>query len=77
MFVTPEDSYKDEVKALTVEEQPRGDHDANFIECMRTRAKPHCDVLTGYKVMVALDLANRSWREGKMFTFDPVRQQVV
>jgi hypothetical protein len=27
--------------------------------------------------MVALDLANRSWREGKMFTFDPEQQEIV
>ena len=76
-FIEPEDPYKDEMKELTLDEEPRANHDRNFIECMRTRARPHCDVETGYKVMVALDLANRSWREGKMFSFDPVKQEVV
>jgi len=77
VFVTPERAYAHEVKELTVDEQPRIDHDRNFIECMRTRSKPHYDALTGYKAMVALDLANRSWREGKMFKFDPVKQEIV
>jgi hypothetical protein len=52
-------------------------HDENFIACMRSRAKPHCDPLTGYKITVALGLGVRSWREGKMFTFDPVKQSIV
>ena len=77
VYLTPEEPFADEVKEETVGEQPRVDHDVNFIQCMRTRAKPHCDVLTGYKVMVALDLANRSYREGKMFHFDAERQRIV
>ena len=77
VFVTPEDAYADKLQPLAIPEQPRVDHDTNFIQCMRTRARPHCDVETGYKVMVALDLANRSWREGKMFTFDPAGQRIV
>jgi predicted dehydrogenase len=77
VFVTPEKAYAHELKELTLAEQPRIDHDRNFIECMRTRSKPHYDALTGYKAMVALDLANRSWREGKMFKFDPQKQEIV
>jgi len=52
------------------------DHDENCIHCMRTREKKNCDTLTGYQVMVALDLAVRSRREGKIFTFDPSRRQL-
>lgn len=77
VFVTPEKAYEKEVKELTVNAQPRIDHDRNFVECMRTRSKPHYDALTGYKAMVALDLAVRSWREGRMFTFDPQKQEIV
>lgn len=77
VVLTPEDPYADQVEPLTVPSQPRVDHDRNFIECMRTRETPHCSALTGYKVLVALDLANRSWREGRMFTFDPEKQEIV
>ena len=75
LTVTPEPPYADKIKELTVSEEPRSDHDVNFIECIRSRAKPHCDVLTGYKVMVALGLAVRSYREGRLFTFDPNEQR--
>lgn len=74
---TAERPYADEVKAFEIPSQPRASHPVNFLDCMRSRARPHCDVLTGYKVMVALDLANRSWREGKMFTFDAENQRVT
>lgn len=77
VIVTPEKAYDRDPKERTVDEQPRVDHDVNFIECMRSRSKPHYDALTGYKAMVALDLAVRSWREGKMFRFDPQRQEIA
>lgn len=76
-FITPEPPFAGALQERTLEAEPRMDHEQNFIHCMRTRETPHCDALTGYKVMVALGLAVRSWREGKMFTFDPERQQVV
>lgn len=77
LTVTPEKPYADKMDERTIDEQPRIDHDRNFIECMRSRSKPHYDALTGYKAMVALDLAVRSWREGKMFKFDPEKQEVM
>jgi len=75
--VTPEEPYADRIKPMTIEEQPREDHDVNFIECMRTRSKTHYDALSGYRAMVALGLAVRSWREGRMFKFDPESQQLL
>lgn len=77
VLLTPEKPYEKELEEQAVDEQPRVDHDVNFIECMRSRSKPHYDALTGYKAMVALDLAVRSWKEGKMFRFDPQRQEIV
>lgn len=75
--ITPEAAFSKQTEPVDLIEEPRMDHDANFIHCMRTREKPHCDALTGYKVMVALGLGVRSWREGKMFRFDPQKQEVV
>ncbi len=75
--ILPEPAFNKETEPVDLPEAPRMDHDANFIHCMRTREKPHCDALTGYKVMVALGLAVRGWREGKMFRFDPRKQEAV
>ena len=49
----------------------------NFLECMRTRAKPHCDAGTGYKVEVAIALGVRSYREGEVMKFDPEKEEVI
>lgn len=75
--VTPEKPFAGQMRELTVTEQPRPDHDLNFIQCMRSRAETACPALVGYKVMVALGLAVRSYRESRMFRFDPARQEVV
>jgi len=77
LSMTPEEPFAKEIKPITLEPQPRVNHDQNFIECMRTRNETHCTALTGYKIMVALALAVRGYREGKTFTFDPIRQEIV
>ncbi len=77
VFVKPEAPFARQAQELTVDEQPRPDHNVNFIECMRSRAETHCPALTGYKVMVALALAVRSYRESRMFRFDPEKQEIL
>jgi predicted dehydrogenase len=77
VIVTPERAYQRDAAEIVVSAEPRDDHDVNFIKCMRTRAEPHCPPKMGYQVMVALDLANRSWREGKMYTFDAAKEEAA
>ena len=48
-------------------------HVGNFLECMRTRQKPHLDVETGARAVVVINLAVQSYREGKTLYWDPVR----
>ena len=45
-------------------------HVGNFIQCMRTREKPHLDVETGAKAVVLINLAVQSYREGKVLYWD-------
>jgi predicted dehydrogenase len=52
-------------------------HVDNFFDCVRSRQQPNCSAETGYKVMTHIGLAVRSYREGKMFYFDPVREEVI
>jgi predicted dehydrogenase len=77
VIVTPEDAYADEFKPFVVGEDPRPEHEVNFVQCMRSRETPVLDAEMGYKSMVTLGLAVRSWREGKMFTFDGTKEKVV
>jgi len=48
-------------------------HVGNFLECMRTRQKPHLDVETGARAVVVINLAVQSYREGKTLYWDEKR----
>jgi len=52
-------------------------HWKNFLECVRTRAKPVSDVEFGYHVQVALNMAMLSYLHKKVATFDEVKEEIV
>ena len=52
-------------------------HVDNFLECVRSRQQPSCNVDIGYKVSVTCDLSVRSYRNGKVYYFDAEHEQVV
>jgi hypothetical protein len=45
-------------------------HIEDFLGCMRTRQKPHLDVETGARAVVAINLAVESYRTGKTIYWD-------
>jgi hypothetical protein len=51
-------------------------HMDNFMDCIRSRQQPNCHADMGYKVMTHIDLAVRSYREGKMYHFDAKDERV-
>ena len=47
------------------------DHVANFIDCMRSREKPHADLETvGHPSSLMCHLGNAAWRAGRTIRFD-------
>jgi predicted dehydrogenase len=52
-------------------------HISNFLQCMRTREKPHLDVETGAKAQVLITLAVQSYRQGKVLYWDEKRWKAV
>jgi predicted dehydrogenase len=47
-------------------------HVANFLECMRTRNKPHADLETiGHPASLMCHLGNAAWRAGRTIRMDP------
>ncbi len=50
-------------------------HVDNFLDCVRTRQQPNCPVDLGYKVMATIDLSVRSYRNGRVYYFDPEKEQ--
>jgi len=55
------------------QKDPMQAHVGNFLECMRTRQKPHLDVETGARAVVVINLAVQSYREGKVLYWDEKR----
>ncbi|MFQ6099349.1 MAG: Gfo/Idh/MocA family protein [Armatimonadota bacterium] len=77
VVVEPEEPFKDKRERLEIARQPRAGHMQNWLQCMRTREKPHMDAETGYKVQVPISLSVRAYREEKVMRFDPKKQEVV
>jgi predicted dehydrogenase len=51
-------------------------HLGDWIECVRTRQKPRCDIELGYRVQVALIMGMRSLMERKTALWDPATEQI-
>ncbi|MCC6389029.1 MAG: Gfo/Idh/MocA family oxidoreductase [Bryobacterales bacterium] len=54
-----------------------GVHQQKFIECLRNRTRPPCDVVDGHLSTTALHLANISYRTGRKIYWDEAREQII
>ncbi len=86
VVVEPEWQFADEFIEKTgsskmwVEVKPHDmgvEHINNFLDCMRTRAKPNCNADFAYKIMTAIKLGVDSYREGKTMLWDPVAERRI
>ena len=61
---------KDEIVLEGVGNEGDEKHVDNFFDCVRSRQQPNCPADLGHKVMTAIDLSVRSYRENKVFVVD-------
>ncbi len=73
---TPSDD-KGEVQEIRLPAMRVANHMDNFLDCIKSREKPHLDADSAYRVMVAIALSIDSYRERKVKIFDPVKEEVV
>jgi predicted dehydrogenase len=52
-------------------------HVADFLDAIRNNRRPNCDVETGYKSVVAMQLGNISWRVGHDLNIDPKNGHII
>jgi len=52
-------------------------HVANFLDSIRNNHRPNCDVETGFKSVVAMQLGNISWRVGRDLHLDPQNGHIL
>ena len=64
-------------RAEVVRQRPGSlaEHWLDFLNSIKTRTKPRSHEVHGYHVMAALHMAVRSFREGRVFEFDPEREE--
>jgi predicted dehydrogenase len=65
------------IESIRRRARPRSEHMLNFIECMRSRGKPHLDAEAGYRVMTTIGLSVEAYREGRTKRFDPAREETI
>lgn len=52
-------------------------HVADFLDAIRNKRRPNCDVETGYKSVLAMQLGNISWRVGRDLNIDPKNGHII
>jgi len=52
-------------------------HVANFLESITNNHRPNCDVETGYKSILGMQLGNISWRVGRDLHIDPTNGHIL
>lgn len=57
--------------------QGEGTHHRAFIDCIRTRKQPPCDIVEGHRSTTTLHLANIAYRTGTRITWDPETERIV
>jgi predicted dehydrogenase len=53
------------------------DHHANWLECIRSREKPICDVEIGHRSATVCHLGNIACRLGRKIAWDPAREEIT
>lgn len=53
------------------------DHVRNFLDCVKSRQRPNCDVLDGHRSAQASHLGNISYVQKRRLNFDPVREEIL
>jgi predicted dehydrogenase len=62
---------------VPAEEDNMASNKRNWIDCIRSRKRPLCDVEDGHFVAVGCNLANMSMRLGRSIRWDPEKQEVI
>ena len=56
---------------------PSPGHEREWLDCIRTRQQPSCNVSYHYKIDAAIGLANIAYRLGRSVRFDPQTEKIV
>jgi hypothetical protein len=74
LVLTPQDASRK--PAAFGKDETAASHLKDFLNCVRTREQPRCDIELAYAVQVPLIMAMLSWKEGKVAVFDAASEEI-
>ena len=75
--VWPEEVFEEPIKDTDVRLYKSTQHFQNWLECIKTRKLPICDVAIGHRSATVCHLGNISIRTGRKIQWDPVKEEIV
>lgn len=79
--VRPERPWADEIEQEDVPVvgpgEDHNEHRKNWIESIRANKQPNCDIDLGLRVQTIVSMAEASYRQSKMATFDPQKMKII
>jgi hypothetical protein len=64
-------------RVIKIEPEPSSSHMWNFLDCVRTRQTPRCDIQAGFSHAVAGCMASTALETGRKVRFDPARLELA
>ena len=77
MTCTPPELGNSEPAANDVRLYESADHHGNFLDCVKSRKLPICDVAIGHRSATVCHLGNLAVRTGRKLTWDPAKEEIV
>ncbi|MFO0879370.1 MAG: Gfo/Idh/MocA family oxidoreductase [Gemmataceae bacterium] len=74
---TPKEILTEKLPANAIRLYESKNHHANWLDCIRSRKLPICDVEIGHRSATVCHLGNIAIRSGKKIHWDPVKEQIV
>ena len=74
---TPEDILSKPLDDKSVRLYESKEHHQNWLDCIKSRKDPICNVETGHRSATVCHLGNIAIRTGKKVTWDPVKEKIV
>jgi predicted dehydrogenase len=74
---TPPELIKETLKENDVRLYASGNHHQNWLECVRSRKLPICDVEIGHRSATVCHLGNIAVRTGRKIAWDPAKEQIT
>ncbi len=74
---TPSEIAKEKLSASDVHLYDSRNHYRNFVDCMKSRKTPICDVEIGHRSATVCHLGNIAIRSGRKIQWDPASEKIV